>query len=181
MGQLILAVLAIIGLKLIWDVYQDFQNRGSNKTKKGQVIDLSEAWIDMDNLPYQKKDSLLSRSELALFHLLKEAIDPEKYVVFPKVRLEDIMFSSPNAHNAEEHFYRLKEKSVDFLICSLPDLKPQLAVFGEGTSDSKKKQLSDRFNKKASEEAGIPIMSLNTSALPSASELARDLMKMGVG
>ena len=81
----------------------------------------------------------------------------------------------------KEHFYRLKEKSVDFLICSLPDLKPQLAVFGEGTSDSKKKQLRDRFNKKASEEAGIPIMSLNTSALPSASELARDLMKMGVG
>lgn len=180
MGQLILAALAILGLKLIWDVYKDYQDRYNAKTKKGQVIDLSEAWIDMDNLPYQKKDSLLSRTELTLFHLLKEAINPEKYVVFPKVRLEDIMSSSPNAHNAQEHLYRLKERSVDFLICSLPDLKPQLAVFSEGTSDSKKKQLSDRFNKRASEEAGIPIMSLNVSSLPSASELAKDLMRMGI-
>ncbi|NLB89491.1 MAG: DUF2726 domain-containing protein [Syntrophomonadaceae bacterium] len=179
MGQLILAGLAIIALKLIWDVYQDYQNKNRNKTKKGQVIDLSEAWIDMDNLPYQKKDSLLSRTELTLFHLLKDTIDPEKFVVLPKVRLEDIMSSSPNAHNAEEHLYRLKERSVDFLICSLPDLKPQLVVFSEGT-DSKKKQLSDRFNKKASEEAGIPIMSLNIASLPSPSELAQNLMKMGV-
>lgn len=180
MGQLILAGLAIIALKLIWDVYNDYQNKNSDKSKKGQVIDLSEAWIDMDNLPYQKKDSLLSRSELALFHLLKDAIDSEKYVVFPKVRLEDIMSSAPNAHNAEEHLYRLKERSVDFVICSLPDLKPQLVVFGEGSSESKKKQLSNRFNKRASEEAGIPIMSLDTSSLPSASELSMDLMKMGM-
>ena len=73
---------AIIGLKLIWDVYQDFQNRGSNKTKKGQVIDLSEAWIDMDNLPYQKKDSPLVQIRISFISPIKEAIDPEKYVVF---------------------------------------------------------------------------------------------------
>lgn len=180
MGQLILAGLAIFALKLVWDVYKDYQGKSSDKSKKGQVIDLSEAWVDMDNLPYQKKDSLLSRSELSLFHLLKEAIDSEKYVIFPKVRLEDIMSSSPTAHNAEEHLYRLKERSVDFLICSLPDLKPQLVVFSEGTSESRKKQLTDRFNKRASEEAGIPIMSLDTSSLPSANDLSMDLGKMGI-
>lgn len=181
MAQLILAGIALIGLKLIWDVYNDYQGKRGEKTpKKGQVIDLSEAWIDMNNLPYKSKDSLLTRSDLAIFHLINAVIDVEKYVLLPKVRLEEILSSASNVNNAEEYLHRLKERSADFVICALPDLKPQLVIMSENTADSKKKQLSDRFNKRAFEEAGIPIISINASAPPSASDLSQELQKAGI-
>ncbi len=179
MGQLILAGIAIIALKLVWDVYKEYSGDAKTKPKKGQVIDLSEAWIDMDNLPYQKKGSLLSRSELALFHLLIEVINPESFVVLPKVRLEDIISSTPNVHNAEEYLHRLKERSADFIICSLPDLEPQVVVICDNLIDSRIKQLGDKFNKKASEEAGLAVITINTADLPSHPELT--LLLRGVG
>ncbi|HZK44295.1 MAG TPA: DUF2726 domain-containing protein [Syntrophomonadaceae bacterium] len=181
MAQLILAGLGLIALKLVWDVYKDYQTKRDTNPKKGQVIDLSEAWIDMNNLPYKRRNTLLSRQELALFHLLNNIIHHQDYTIFPKVRLEDIIVSEPNINNAEEYLHRLKERSADFLICSLPDLKPELIVISEGTSDTKMKQLSDKFNKRASEEAGYPVIVVNTSSLPHESELTSRLKEFGVG
>lgn len=179
MGQLILAGIAIVALKLIWDVYKDYQEK-PNPKKKGQVIDLSEAWIDMNDLPYKKKGSLLSRADLALFIILKDVINSENYVVFPKVRLEDIIHSAPNVNNADEYLHRLKEKSADFLICSLPDLEPQVVIISENPSDNRIKQLGDTFNKRASEEAGLAVVTINTGNLPSHPELTLLLKRHGV-
>ena len=133
MAQLILAGIALIALKLIWDV----------------------------------------------FHLIRDSINQEEYVILPKVRLEEIILSAPNVKNAEEYLHRLKERSADFLVCSLPSLKPQLVILGEG-NNTKKKQLTDKFNKRACEEAGLAVMSVNTSDLPSSSELTSRLKEMGV-
>ncbi len=180
MAQLILAGITIIALKLVWDIYKEYSGNSKTKPKKGQVIDLSEAWIDMDNLPYQKKGSLLSRAELALFLLLKEVVNSENFIVLPKVRLEDIISSTPNVHNAEEYLHRLKERSADFLICSLPDLEPQVVVISENSTDSRIKQLGDRFSKKASEEAGLAVITINTADLPSHPELTLLLKGFGV-
>lgn len=181
MAQLILAGIALIGLKLIWDIYNDYQGKSREKTKpKGQVIDLSEAWIDMNNLPYKTKDSLLSRPDLAIFNLLNAVIDKERYVLLPSVGLEEILSSAPNVNNAEEYLHRLKERNADFLICSLPELRPQLVVMAENNTDSKMKQLSDRFNKRAFEEAGLAIISINAANLPSSSDLTKELQNAGI-
>lgn len=180
MAQLILAGIALIALKLIWDVYNDYQAKREHNPKKGQVIDLSEAWIDMNNLPYKSRDTLLSRPELALYHLLINTINLDNFALLPKVRLEDILLSSASVKNAEEYLHRLKDRSADFLVCSLPDLRPQLVIISESTTDSKKKQLSDRFNKKALEEAGILTMSINPASPPSTADLTMQLKQVGI-
>lgn len=180
MAQLILAGITLLALKLIWDVYKDYQIKPNKKKEKGQVIDLSEAWIDMDNLPYRKKGALLSRADLALFILLNDVINHNNYVVLPKVRLEDIIHSAPNVQNAEEYLLRLKDKSADFLICNLPDLEPKLVIVSENPQDNRIKQLSDTFNKRASEEAGLTVISINNNNLPTHPELTLLLKKYGV-
>ncbi len=55
-----IVVMLVIG-KLIYDSYMEQTGRGSGipkpkkekKARKGDIIDLSEAWVSLDNLPFR--------------------------------------------------------------------------------------------------------------------------------
>ena len=182
MGQFILAIIAIVFVKLLWDVYKEQTNKKDPRpSQKGaEVIDLSNAWIDLEDMPYNQRDYLLTGKELALYNLLQDAIAIDSYVILPRVRLADFISVSPEARNRIEYANRIKERSADILICEASNLTPAAVVLFAAETESKKKQLSDRFTRKVCEAIDLPCLSLKTSSPPSLSELKTALKKAGL-
>lgn len=182
MGQFILAIIAIVFVKLLWDVYKEQTNKKDPRpSQKGaEVIDLSNAWIDLEDMPYNQRDYLLTGKELALYNLLQDAIAIDSYVILPRVRLADFISVSPEARNRIEYASRIKERSADILICEASNLTPAAVVLFAAETESKKKQLSDRFTRKVCEAVDLPCLNLKPATPPSLSELKMALQKVGL-
>jgi len=180
--QIIIVIIAAIAVKLLADVIKDQlkKNNPQNSQKRGEVIDLSNAWIDLNDLPYSRREYLLLGKELAIYHLFKEVLPADSYTVFPRVRLADSIVVSPEASNRIEHTNHIKEKSIDLLICNSDDLKPIAVINFETESEEKKKRLKDRFTRKALEAAGYPVLNLKPSSPPSPQELTAMLRQIGL-
>ena len=182
MAQLIAVIIATVLAKLLWDVYKEQTNKRNPRSsqKGGEIIDLSNAWIDLEDMPYNQRNYLLTGKELALYNLLLDTLATQAYVVLPRVRLADFISVSPEARNRVEYANRIKERSADILICEASNLTPAAVVLFETETEGKKKQLADRFIRKVCEAADLPCLSLKTSTPPSLSELKTALRKSGL-
>lgn len=175
MAQLVVAIIIIMAAKLTYDIIRE-QIKVSKQTKPkgGEIIDLSENWVDINNLPYRKREQLLNAREMVVYHAVQDIIGNSPYIVVPKVRLADIIQLSADADNRHEHAQRVKEKSVDLLICRIPDLTPVLVLQVEPPStDGKRKFRGDRFVRQALQAADIPSLMLNPNQLPDPEEILR--------
>ncbi len=176
MAQFLALLIIAIFAKLAWDAYQEYQTK--NK-RNGKVIDLSNAWVDVNDMPYRKRDFILNARELAGFRLISETLD-DRYVVFPKVRLADLLSMPADAPRRQEYLERVKDRRVDFVICASDNLAPLLVVFTISTSNNKKKPAGDRFTLRALESAGLPYTSMDVANLPGSQDLARTLQEAGL-
>lgn len=181
MAQIMIAIIAFVLIKLLTEAYKEqVQNKNNSQPsqKRGEVIDLGNAWIDLDDMPYFRREHLLWGRELAIYHLLQDVLPRNSYVVFPRVRLADAVIVSSEARNRIEHNNRIKERSIDLLVCDSLDLKPFAVIAFKAESEGKKKQLADRFTLKVVEAAGLPSLSLNPSSPPTTTELTAMLRKL---
>jgi len=182
LGQIIVLIIFLVLAKIIWDSYKGnhINVKNKSKSKSGEVIDITDAWIDLNNMPYRKKEYLLVGRELAAYQNLIELLADTPYSVFPKIGLSDILSVPTETNNRQEYYHRIKERSVDYVICEGPELKPILLILLEGKPEGKKKQLVDRFTKKAAEAAQINYLNLNLSNLPGTEELLNALENKGL-
>jgi hypothetical protein len=65
-------------------------------------------------LPYERREGLLSRGELAFFRVLCQAI-PTEYAISIKTRLADVVRCPPQLWDSP-HGRRLSQKHVDFVV-----------------------------------------------------------------
>ena len=183
MAQLIALIIIAVGVKLAWDTFQESTaaEKPGGKKKKGQaeVIDLSNAWVDLADMPYRKREYFLNARELAAFRLIKESLG-EDYVVFPKVRLADLLSLSADAPRRQEHLERVKERKVDFVICASTELQPVLVVMAGNPSHGKKKQMVERFTLLALEAAELPHTNMDITNLPGNQEFITSLQTAGL-
>lgn len=192
MLQFIMLIVAVILGKLLWDFLNDYrrkmQETGSYPSPKkrrpgnGGVIDLSNAWINMDDLPYRKRDNLLSGKDLVLFDLVAKGLDHSIYTPFPRVNLEDLFTVVSDVENPSEYFNRIKNRYVDILICERDGLRPVLIIIGESNREARKKQqlLEDRFIRTAAEAAGLKYLPLNLNSPPDPEELRQLFRNSGL-
>lgn len=181
MLQLVGAIILLLAAKLVYDIIRD-QIKASQqaKPKGGEIIDLSDNWVDINNLPYRRRDQLLNAREMVAYDAVLDIIGSSRYIVFPKVRLADIIQLSADADNRQEHAQRVKEKSVDLLICQVPDLTPVLVLLVEPPSgDGKRKYRGERFVRQALQAAGIPVAIINPNQLPEPHEILGLLSQEG--
>ena len=176
MGQLLALLIIAVVAKFAWDAYQEHQAKSKREAK---VIDLSNAWVDLTNMPYLKRGFILNARELAGFRLISEALD-NRYVVFPKVRLADLLSMPADAPRRQEYLDRVKDRRVDFVICSADNLEPLLVVVASSTDGGRKKPGSDRFTLRVLEAAGLPYTILDVSNLPVSQTLVETLRKAGL-
>jgi len=182
MLQLVGAIILIIAAKVVYDIIREqITINKQSKPKGGEVIDLSNNWVDISNLPYRKRDQLLNAREMVVYDTVCSIIGSLPFVVFPKVRLADIIQLSADAANRQEHAERVKERSVDLLVCHTPNLTPALVLQVEPpTVDGKRKYRGERFIRQSLQAAGIPYLSVNPNQLPEAEEITSLLVQEGV-
>jgi len=171
---LALVILIVIGAA-IYNKFTKSDNTGRRKPKSGDIIDISDAWIAMDNLPYRGKDNLLTSEELAVFKQLVLVV-PGGYVVLPKIRLAELLVLPSSAENRQAYQGRINDRVVDLVLCS-EEMRPLLVIFIENDLTGRKKQIRDGFAQKAVEAAGLPWISVPVNPLLTQEELRSKLDK----
>ena len=73
--------------------------------------------------PYIRKDNILTEAERKLYHLIYKELNAKlscidkSVVVFPKVRLADIVEVDSSLKSKKEYVYKITSKHIDYLIC----------------------------------------------------------------
>lgn len=147
---------------------------------EGDIIDISEAWIDLGNLPYTTKPRMLPDKELRLYGLLTDVINKQTAVVVPKAHLSEILDLMPSASQRAEYARRLKERSVDFLVCTRQDMAPRLGIITESRNEGESQRQNRKFVEQAAQMAGLPLLILDINQLPGQSPLAAMLQNAGL-
>lgn len=182
-----IVVMLVIG-KLIYDSYMEQTGQGSGipkpkkekKARKGDIIDLSEAWVSLDNLPYRQRETLLSARELSMYNLFDRLLSGSDFIAIPKLRMSEIFYVAPDADKRQEHQNRLKDKTVELLVCELPHFKPVLIVLADNDTEARKKQLSDRFIKSAAQAGALPVFNVTAELWEDEQLLVQELQSLGI-
>jgi hypothetical protein len=173
------AIVFLLIIFAVWILWSEVKQHKEKTKKQGDVIDISEAWIDSSHLPYRLKNSLLSDAEITLYRSICRVLKGSRYTVFPKVRLAEILDLPARSDKRQEYLNRIKVRKVDFIICELPRLVTVLAVTVEVKS-SGKERVSDNFTAKAIKAAGLGHLVYNPKKLPNDSRLRADLAQAGL-
>jgi hypothetical protein len=109
-------------------------------------------------LPYRRKDYLLSQAERAFFVALQQAVGRE-YVLFAKVRLLDLVWLPKGTESRQGHMNRVQSKHVDFVVCSRDVLRPLVAIeLDDRSHDADDRRQRDVFVDIALRAAGLPLV-----------------------
>lgn len=182
MAQLIFLALVVLIIYLVSDIIKKLlgAKSGAPPGKKGEeVLDISNAWIDLGNLPYRVRQHFLSDSEEKLLTLLQELIGLSQ-AVFPKVRLAEIIELTGGASHRSEYLRRLRERCCDFLICDSPTGTPLLLVMTESREDDEIRRQNRDFVWRASNAAGLPLISISLDRIPDRAALQQSLLQAGL-
>ena len=182
MLQAVFVLIMIIIGKLIYDSYleQTRRPKKEKKNKKGDVIDISEAWVPLDNLPFRKRDSILSAREIGLYNLFSHLLKGSPYIAIPKLSMSEIFMVAPDAEKRQEYQNRLKDKTVELLICELPNFNPVLIVLADNEAEARKKQITDRFIKSAAQAGALPLLNMTADHWENELLLLQELKSLGV-
>ena len=108
---------------------------------------------------YRRRD-FLSKAERAFFSALQQAVEREG-LIFAKVRLADLL--TPAAGQAEggwqAAFNRIQSKHIDFVLCSLGEVVPKLAIeLDDASHRQARRKQRDQFLDAACQSAGLPLL-----------------------
>lgn len=111
-----------------------------------------------ERLPYVKRNSLVTNSELSFFHVLREAVEDQWHVV-AMVRLADIMRVRKGTAEFQKWQNKIHAKHIDFLLCDPESLEIVLAIeLDDATHQRADRQERDEFVNAAFECCGLPLL-----------------------
>ncbi len=179
MGQFIAVIIVMIIAKLLVDVVKDQLSRGKNNSPNGEVIDISDSWVDTSSLPYQKKVQVMSPREISIYHQLAEVLGNSDYIIAPHLHMSELIGVTDGTRQ-QEYLQRLKERSVDLAILEAVTFQPVLVVIFTEEDVGRKQQLSNSFTSKAVKAAGLPQLEINPADPPFGRELLAELRRQGL-
>ena len=121
-------------------------------------------------MPFALRDDFLSKAEFSFYRVLIDVID-EKYIICPKVSLNDIFFvTNTKGQNKMTYHNKINRKHVDFLLCERETMKPVVGIELDDSSHNKPERISrDKFVDELFKVSGIPLVRFQAkySYLPS--------------
>ncbi len=128
------------------------------------IVALSIAWIFAklvlgdEKLPYQKRASLLTQSELKFYQVLRDAVDGQ-WAIQAMVRMADLIQVCPETPKFQSWQNRIHAKHIDFLLCDHGTMEAKLAVeLDDATHQRADRIARDRFVNQALSDAGLPLL-----------------------
>lgn len=115
--------------------------------------------------PYRRQYRLLTLDEYTFFSVLVYALDPQKYIVCPKVRLADVIYVTGKKKNGYwfHNYARIAQKHIDFVVC---DRTGQI-LFGlelDGKSHyARQEKKRDAQKNEICRAAGFPLLRVRSS------------------
>lgn len=107
-------------------------------------------------LPYEARRYFFTRAENSFFQTLRQAVG-NKYVIFAKVRLEDVIEVRHGADNYQTFRNRIKSRHLDFVLCDPKDFRPAVIVeLDDSSHDRPDRAERDDFVDAALKAAGLP-------------------------
>ncbi|HET9495892.1 MAG TPA: DUF2726 domain-containing protein [Chloroflexia bacterium] len=138
----------------------------------GTLLPLGRSSGRVGALPYEKRAYLLSRAERSFYEVLHRAVAPN-LVVFPKVRLADVVKVRKGTESWQSHYNRISAKHVDFLVCTCDTLSPALVVeLDDSSHERADRQERDAFVDSALTSAGMPILHVPARSQYNPAEIA---------
>ena len=129
-----------------------------------------------EKLPYRRKEYLLSVNERKFYYALDQIARQNKFCVFSKVRLEDLLWIPKGTEERYAHRNRIKSRHVDFVICDSKDIKPLLVIELDDSSHCRKdRQERDKFFDEVFKTAGIPLLRFQTQKFYNVSEISKKI------
>lgn len=116
---------------------------------------------DSSQLGYRKKGPLFTPAERSFYGVLLQAIDSEKYHVFGKVRVADLLEPQPSRNRSQwqKAFNAISAKHFDFVICKTDDLTPVAAIeLDDKTHNQKHRQKRDELLKNICQQSQLPLL-----------------------
>jgi hypothetical protein len=116
--------------------------------------------FDMDKkLPYRRKDYLLTVAERKFYDVLIRVVEENNWVLFSKVRLEDLLWIPANTENRFGLRNRIKSRHIDFVICDKENIRPLIAIELDDSSHKREDRI-DRDEKVGHilKDAGLPLL-----------------------
>lgn len=113
-------------------------------------------------MPYYRRDSLLTKSELHFYQTLKQSI-PENQIIMMKVRMADIINCDDKAWRAGWG-PKISAKHIDFVLIDAKTTEIKIAIeLDDSTHRTNKDRIErDIFVNKAFEVAGVPLLRIPT-------------------
>ena len=179
MPQFIALVLIIVVVKLLYDYFQSIPAK-EKPAPRGDFIDISEKWINADQMPYKKNDYPMPNRELMVFKAFQELFREGAYTVFPHVPLTDLLVVPTGTENRQEYLHRLRERIADMVIYDMKDFKPVLVVNLRSADSNKRQQISDQFTENALKTAGYKAITVDLNELPGQEEMVQKLRGAGL-
>lgn len=175
-----LAIILLIAKLIVDFVKEQFSFKGSQtKSKSGDFIDISDAWVDTSVLPYIKKDRVLDLKALSFYNSLNELLIGKNYIICPRMQMSELL-SVTESPKQQEYVQRLKERTLDLVVLEASTFKPVLVFNLEETEPGKNRQLSNHFTAKALQAAGLPLMTINLTQNLKPQYLVQELRKYGL-
>jgi len=179
MGQFIAFIIILIISKLVVDLVKGQLNRNKGNRKNGEVIDISDSWVDTSSLPYQKKAQVMNPREIVFYHNLAEALSDSDYIIAPHLHMSELIAVTDNPRQ-QEYLQRLKERDLDLVILEANTFQPVLVINFIDDEAGRKQQLSNNFTSKAVKAANLPQLDINPGNPPAGLPLLTELRKQGL-
>lgn len=179
MPQFITLIVIIILTKVLLDYFKTTQLK-TKPAPRGDFIDISEKWINADEMPYRKNDYLMGNREMMVFKMVQEILHNSDYSVYPHVPMADLLMVPTGIQNRQEYLYRIKERSLDMVVFDRESLSPALVINLRSTEGSKRQQISDQFTENAVKTAGYKLITLDLNDPPGKDEMLRRLQASGL-
>lgn len=122
-----------------------------------------------ETFPYVSAVSIMSKSELAFFRVASKVIDG-KYLLFTKVRMEDVVCTKKGLSNSERMKYRgkIKSRHIDFILCQHDGEILAGIELDDKSHNSKSAKEIDAFKDWAFKSTNLPLHRVKASNSTSA-------------
>lgn len=114
-------------------------------------------------LPYQKRETLLSRGELAFYRVLRQAVS-HRYSISIKTRLADVLKCPDNLWDTT-HGRKLSQKHIDFVLYDSWTARIIAAIeLDDRSHESVIRRERDAFIDDAMRDAGVPLVRIKAAS-----------------
>ena len=145
-------------------------------TKKTHLYKIKNKNFQKKNKNYQPIGALFTQCEKNFYRSLLEVI-PEKYIIFGKVRIADILEPAVKSKGKEKMklFYKICAKHIDYVICHKKNLNVVCCVeLHDNSHNNKERQERDNFVRAIFKGAKINFIEIKATRNYNANQLKKD-------